>query len=63
MPSKGLRRALQLGAHAGVHILDDAFAGADALATSRIIAAALSTYEQEHGTFDLILTGYGINRR
>ena len=55
--SKGLRRALQLGAHEGVHILDDAFAGADALATSRIIAAALSTYEQEHGTFDLILTG------
>ena len=55
--SKGLRRALQLGAHEGVHILDDAFAGADALATSRIIAAALSAYEQEHGTFDLILTG------
>ncbi|MDO4884219.1 MAG: electron transfer flavoprotein subunit beta/FixA family protein [Rothia sp. (in: high G+C Gram-positive bacteria)] len=55
--SKGLRRALQLGAHEGVHILDDAFAGADALATSRIIAAALAVYEQEHGTFDLILAG------
>lgn len=55
--SKGLRRALQLGAHEGVHVCDEAFAGADALETSRVLAAAIATYEAEHGTFDLILAG------
>ncbi len=47
-----LRKALQMGADAGVHVLDDALAGSDALATSKVLAAALGTLE-----YDLVLTG------
>ena len=47
-----IRKALQMGADAGVHILDDALAGSDALATSKVLAAAISTLE-----YDLVLTG------
>ena len=37
-----IKKALQMGAHAGVHINDDDIHGSDALATSRILAAAIS---------------------
>ncbi|MBL8932253.1 MAG: electron transfer flavoprotein subunit beta/FixA family protein [Kineosporiaceae bacterium] len=47
-----VRKALQMGADAGVHVCDDALAGSDALATSKVLAAALRTLE-----FDLVLTG------
>ncbi len=47
-----IRKALQMGADAGVHICDDALAGSDALATSRVLAAAIRTLE-----YDLVLTG------
>ncbi|MFZ0157488.1 MAG: electron transfer flavoprotein subunit beta/FixA family protein [Kineosporiaceae bacterium] len=47
-----IRKALQMGADAGVHVLDDALAGCDALATSKVLAAAISTLE-----YDLVLTG------
>jgi len=47
-----LRKALQMGAHAGVHVLDDALHGSDAPATSLVLAAALRTVG-----FDLVLTG------
>jgi electron transfer flavoprotein beta subunit len=47
-----IRRSLQMGADAGVHVLDDALHGSDAPATSRVLAAAISTLE-----YDLVLTG------
>lgn len=47
-----LRKALAMGADKAVHIVDDALAGADALATSAVLAAALS-----RGGYDLIIAG------
>lgn len=47
-----IRRALQMGADAGLHVVDDALHGSDAPATSRVLAAALRTLD-----FDLVLTG------
>ena len=47
-----LRRALVLGADQGVHVLDDALHGSDALATSRVLAAAVRRMG-----FDLVLCG------
>lgn len=48
----GLRKALAMGGESGVHIVDDAVRGSDALATSRVIARAV----QRIG-FDLVLCG------
>jgi electron transfer flavoprotein beta subunit len=36
-----VRKALQMGADAGVHVQDDAIAGSDAIATSLVLAAAV----------------------
>jgi len=36
-----VRKALQMGADAGVHVQDDAIAGSDAVATSLVLAAAV----------------------
>jgi electron transfer flavoprotein beta subunit len=36
-----VRKALQMGADKGVHVLDDAIAGSDAIATSLVIAKAI----------------------
>src|SRR5436309_915248 len=47
-----LRRALWLGADEGVHVLDDRLHGSDALATSRVLAAAVDRLG-----FDLVLCG------
>ncbi len=47
-----LRKALAMGAHQAVHLLDDAFAGSDALQTSAALAAALKTLH-----LDLVITG------
>ena len=47
-----IKRALQMGASAGIHVLDDAIAGSDALATSEILAAAVRQAEP-----DLVLCG------
>jgi electron transfer flavoprotein beta subunit len=46
------RKALQMGADAAVHVMDEAIHGSDALATSQILAAALGKLE-----YDVILTG------
>jgi len=46
------RKALQMGAHEAVHVVDDAIHGSDAPATSRILAAAIAKLE-----YDLVLTG------
>lgn len=47
-----LRKALALGAARAVHLHDPGFAGGDALATGRALAAAIG-----RETFDLVLTG------
>ena len=46
-----IRRALSMGAHKGIHIVDDSLQGADALATARALAAAIKRAE-----FDLVIT-------
>jgi electron transfer flavoprotein beta subunit len=48
-----VRKALQMGASDGVHVVDDALHGSDALATSLVLAAAL----EKLGDVDLVLTG------
>lgn len=48
-----VKRALQMGVDSGVHVVDDALHGSDALATSRVLAAAI----QKIGDVDLTLTG------
>ena len=48
-----IKKSLQMGAHAGVHVSDDAIHGSDAVATSLILAEAL----KKIGGADLILTG------
>ena len=47
-----IRKALQMGADSGVHVLDDAIHGSDAIATSLILATALERLE-----FDLVICG------
>jgi electron transfer flavoprotein beta subunit len=49
---EGLRKALAVGAARAVHLNDPAFAGGDALATGRALAAAVA-----RESFDLVLTG------
>ncbi len=48
----GLRKALAMGGDRGVHVVDDAIHGSDALATSLILAKAL-----EKVGYDLVLAG------
>ena len=48
-----VKKALQMGAHAGVHVNDEAIHGSDAVATSLILAEAV----KKIGHPDLILTG------
>ena len=48
-----VKKSLQMGADAGVHISDDALAGSDALATSLVLAEAI----KKIGDVDLVLTG------
>ena len=47
------RKALQMGADAAVHVVDDAIAGSDAVATSLVLAKAI----EKIGTPDLIICG------
>src|SRR2546421_10197636 len=52
-PAAGaLRKALAMGAHHGIHVLDDALHGSDALSTSLVLAKALRRLG-----FDLVLCG------
>jgi electron transfer flavoprotein beta subunit len=46
----GIRNALAMGATSAVHILDDAVAGSDTLATAKLLAAAIKTQP-----FDIVL--------
>jgi electron transfer flavoprotein beta subunit len=47
-----IRRAFAMGAHTGVLVTDPTLRGADALATARVLAAAIG-----RSAFDLVLTG------
>jgi electron transfer flavoprotein beta subunit len=50
--SAAIRKSLQMGADKGVHVMDDAIHGSDAVATSLILARAL-----EKAEYDLVLCG------
>jgi electron transfer flavoprotein beta subunit len=48
-----VRKALQMGADEGVHVVDDAIAGSDAIATSLVLAKAV----EKVGDADVVLCG------
>jgi len=50
--SDAIKRALQMGASAGIHIIDDPVHGSDALATSALLAEAI-----KKATPDLVICG------
>src|SRR6478672_4133258 len=51
--SEAIKKALQMGADKGVHVVDDAIAGSDYLATSQVLAAAINKIEG----VDLVVCG------
>ena len=51
--AEAVRKGLQMGADSGVHVVDDALHGSDAVATSAVLAAAIGKI----GDVDLVLTG------
>ncbi|WP_245916533.1 electron transfer flavoprotein subunit beta/FixA family protein [Nocardioides gansuensis] len=51
-----VRKALQMGVDKGVHVVDDAIAGSDAVATSLVLAKAISKIG-EAGPVDLVVCG------
>jgi electron transfer flavoprotein beta subunit len=50
--SDAVRKALQMGAHKGVHVSDEAIAGSDSVATSLVLAKAIEKLD-----YDLVLCG------
>ena len=48
-----IRKSLQMGADKGVHVVDDAIAGSDSLATSLVLAEAV----KKIGSWDLVVCG------
>jgi len=50
-----VRKALQMGADKGVHVVDDAIAGSDAIATSLVLAKAVE--RGSDGSYDLVMCG------
>lgn len=54
--SDAIRRAFQLGVHAGVHVHDAALAGSDYFGTARALAAAVRRLHAEEPV-DLVLAG------
>ncbi len=48
-----IRKALQMGADKGVHVVDDAIAGSDSLATSLVLAEAIKKID----SWDLVVCG------
>jgi electron transfer flavoprotein beta subunit len=57
--AEAVKKSLQMGADAGVHVQDDAIAGSDAAATSLVLAKAIEKLgaESDGGPVDLVLTG------
>ena len=54
--SEAIKKALQMGADKGVHVVDDAIAGSDYLATSQVLAAAIRKIGEE-AEVDVIICG------
>ncbi|MFV0426078.1 MAG: electron transfer flavoprotein subunit beta/FixA family protein [Beutenbergiaceae bacterium] len=54
--SDALRRALAMGADRAIHLLDDAFAGSDAIATARVLGAAIAKVN-DSSTLDVVVAG------
>ena len=52
-----IRKALQMGADKGVHVVDDAVAGSDAPATSLVLAKAVEKIGSD--SWDLVICGMG----
>jgi electron transfer flavoprotein beta subunit len=54
-----VRKALQMGADRGVHVVDDAIAGSDAIATSLVLAKAVERGAGDGGgtPYDLVMCG------
>jgi electron transfer flavoprotein beta subunit len=53
LAADGLKKALQMGADKGVHVVDDAIAGSDAPATAKVLAGAI----RKLGDVDLVMCG------
>jgi electron transfer flavoprotein beta subunit len=51
-----VRKALQMGADQGVHVVDDAIAGSDAIATSLVLAKAIER-GADRAPYDLVMCG------
>src|SRR4051794_10393286 len=52
-----IRKALQMGADKGVHVLDEAVAGSDAPATSKVLAAAIQKLAENGQGGDVVVCG------
>ena len=52
-----IRKALQMGADKGVHVVDDTVAGSDAPATSKVLAAAIKKLGESEGGVDVVVCG------
>jgi electron transfer flavoprotein beta subunit len=52
--AEAVRKALQMGAHKGVHVVDDAIHGSDVFATAKVLAEAIKKLDH-----DLVLFGMG----
>ncbi|WP_434614302.1 electron transfer flavoprotein subunit beta/FixA family protein [Arthrobacter sp. A5] len=50
--TEALRKALSMGADSAMHLVDDGFAGADALTTARVLASGLTGAD-----FDVVIAG------
>lgn len=55
-----VRKALQMGADAGVHVVDDAIAGSDAFATSLVLAKAIEKLDYDLVFFGMASTDAGM---
>ncbi|WP_040320510.1 electron transfer flavoprotein subunit beta/FixA family protein [Aeromicrobium marinum] len=55
-----VRKALQMGADAGVHVEDDAIAGSDAFATSLVLAKAIEKLDYDLVFFGMASTDGGL---
>jgi electron transfer flavoprotein beta subunit len=51
--AEAIKKSLQMGADKGVHVVDDAIAGSDAMATSQVLAAAI----EKIGDVDVVMCG------
>lgn len=58
--SAAVRKALQMGADKGVHIVDDAIHGSDAAATSLVLAEAIKKLEYDLVVFGMASTDGGM---